>query len=120
VTGHLATAATDGSSATYWSAAKAPTTAAAQNLLVDVGAITPVNTVRVFSKAGCGPNHVSVLVSTNGSTYTTVASANLANAEGPSQFVFPTINGRWVRLSTTSSYCSTSVSVEQFEVFRAP
>lgn len=117
--GHLATAATDGSSGTWWSASKVPTGPTPQTLLTDLGVTTPIDTVRVFSRSGCGPHHVDVLISTNGSTYTTIASAYLANAEGPSQFVFPTVNARWVRLSTTSSYCSSTVSVEELEVFRA-
>ena len=117
--GHPATAATDGSSATWWSSASAPTTSAPQSLLVDLGASTPVDTVRVFSRAGCGPHHTNVLVSTTGSSYTTVASVDLPNTEGPGQVVFPTVNARWVRLSSTSSWCSTAVSVEELEVFRA-
>jgi rhamnogalacturonyl hydrolase YesR len=118
LSGHAATAATDASASTYWSAAKVPTGPTPQGLLTDLGVITPIDTVRLFSRAGCGPHHVTVLVSTTGGTYVPVASGYLANAEGPSQFVFPTVNARWVRLTTTSSYCATTVSVEELEVFR--
>lgn len=119
LSGHPATNATDGSSTTWWSAAKAPTTSSAQTLLVDLGASTPIDTIRVFSRAGYGPHHVTVSVSTTGTTYSPVASVDLANAEGPSAVVFPRTNARWVRLTSTSSYSASTVSIEQFEVFRA-
>jgi hypothetical protein len=96
-----------------------PTSSAPQYVSVDLGLVTPIDTVRVLSRAGCGPRHVTVGISTNWSTWTTVASADLANAEGPSQFVFPVVNARWIRLTATSSYCATSTSVEELEAMRA-
>ena len=57
------------------------------------------------------------MVSTDGHAYTTVASVGLPNAEGPSSVVFPKISARWVRIQTTSSYSTSTVAVEQFEVF---
>jgi hypothetical protein len=120
LSGFPATNATDGSSTTWWSSAAVPTASIGQTLLVDLGAITPINAVRVFSRAGAGPRHIIVSVKASGSTYTTVASVDLPNAEGPGTVVFPAINARWVRVSTNSSYSTSTVSVEQLEVFKSP
>ena len=73
----------------------------------------------MFSRAGSGPKHVIVSVSTDGQAFSTVATVDLANSEGPSAVVFPTVNAHWVRLQSTSSYSASTVSVEQFEVFHA-
>ena len=119
LSGYPASNATDGSSTTWWSAANAPTTSSPQNVRVDLGASKPIDTVRVFSRAGYGPHHITISVSTTGSTYSTVASVDFADAEGPSAVMFPRVNARYVRLTSTSSYSASTVSVEQFEVFRA-
>ena len=119
LSGYPATNATDGSSTTWWSAAVVPTTTSEQRLLVDLGAIVPIDTVRVFSRAGAGPRHVIVSVSTDGVAYAPVASVDLTSTEGPSTVVFPRVNALRVRLASTSSYSATTVSVEQLEVFRA-
>jgi hypothetical protein len=118
-TGHAATAATDGSSSTWWSSSAVPTSSSPQTVLVDLGSIVPVDTIRVFSRSGSGPHHVTFSVKASGTTYTTVASVDLANAEGPSQVVFPQISARWVRLTATSSYSTSTAAVEELEVFRA-
>ena len=117
--GYRATNATDGASATWWTAAGVPTASCEQCLLVDLGAILPVDTVRVFSRAGSGPRHVTVLVSTDGISYAAVASVDLPDAEGPSTVVFPRVDALRVRLASTSSYSASTVSVEQLEVFGA-
>jgi hypothetical protein len=119
LTGHGATYGTDGSWATWWSAAKVPTTSSPQSLLVDLGTRTPIDTVQVFPRVGYGPNFVTVSVSADGQAYSTVAVVHLANAEGPSSVEFPQVNARWVRLTSTSSYSASTVSVREFEVFRA-
>lgn len=107
----------DGNSGTWWSSAVVPTTASPQNLTVLLAATTSIDTVRVFSRSGSGPEHVNVSVSTDGHLFTTVASVDLANSEGPSSVVFPAVSAHWVRVQSTSSYSASTVSVEQFEVF---
>jgi rhamnogalacturonyl hydrolase YesR len=110
--------ATDGSSTTWWSAAIAPTSTRPQSLVVELGASTAIDTVRWFARAGYGPRQATVDLSTNGTTYRTVGSVSLANAEGPSAVIFPSSTARWVRLTISSSYSPATVSVEQLEVFR--
>ena len=119
LSGYPATSATDGASTTSWSAAAAPTTSSPQNVCVDLGKSTSIDTVRLFSRAGSGPRHVAVDVSTSGTGYSIVASVDLADAEGPSATVFPAVDARFVCLVSTSSYSASTVSVEQFEVFPA-
>ncbi len=119
LTGHPATSATDGNSATWWSATAVPTPTSPQNLTVDLGATTSINTVRTFSRAGSGPRHVVVSISNDGATYTPVASVDLPNSEGPHAVVFPTLAARWVRVSCSGSYSTSTVSIEQFEVFHS-
>jgi hypothetical protein len=111
--------ATDGSSGTAWGANAVPTSAAPQQVTVDLQATTAVDTVRVFSRSGSGPKAVSVQGSVNGTSWTTLATATLPNAEGPHLFLFPSAQARWIRLRTTSSYSTTSVQVEELEVFAA-
>jgi glycoprotein endo-alpha-1,2-mannosidase len=116
--GHPAAGGTDGSSATWWSAAAVPTPASPQSLTVDLGSGTSIDTVRTFSRAGSGPRHVTVSISGDGSTYTPVASVDLPNSEGPHAVVFPAASARWVRLSCSGSYSTSTAAVEQVEVFR--
>ncbi len=117
--GHLATSATDGNSATWWSAAAVPSPASPQNLTVDLGAGTSIDTVRSFSRTGSGPRHLVVSVSSDGVSYTPVASVDLPDSEGPHAVVFPAVAARWVRVSCSGSYSTTTVSVEQMEVFHS-
>jgi rhamnogalacturonyl hydrolase YesR len=119
LTAHPATAATDGSSSTWWSSAAVPASSSPQTVLVDLGSIVPIDTVRVFSRSGSGPHHVTVSVKASGTTYTTVASVNLVNAEGPHQVLLPLTSARWIRLTSTSSYSTSTTAVEELEVFRA-
>jgi hypothetical protein len=62
---------------------------------------------------------VTVSVKASGTTYTTVASVNLVNAEGPHQVLLPLTSARWIRLTSTSSYSTSTTAVEELEVFRA-
>ena len=120
IAGHPFSAATDGSSATWWATSAAPTTARPQYLTVNLGGIVPIDTVRLFSRGSAGPERVTVSVSSvSGSAYRTVASAVLGSTEGPGAVMFPPTNARWVRVTATSSHASNSMAVEQFEVFRA-
>ena len=119
LTGYPSTNATDGLSTTWWSAVNAPTATAPQNLTVDLGASAPIDTVRIFSRAGSGAQHVTVDVSTDGTNYTSVASVNLPDTEGPHAVVFPAVSARWVRLGATTSYSTSTVAIEQLEVFHA-
>ena len=58
-----------------------------------------------------------VSVSSDGASYTPVASVDLPDSEGPHAVVFPAVAARWVRVSCSASYSTTTVSVEQLEVF---
>lgn len=115
--GFPAPLATDNDSATFWVGTPAPTVAAPQSLTVDLGATTTVDTVRIFARAPWGPRDAAVLVSTDGSAWSTVAAVALPDAEGPETIVLPPTAARWVRLQSTSAYGATNVQVEEFEVY---
>ncbi|GGC00217.1 glycoside hydrolase family 88 protein [Cellulomonas carbonis] len=109
--------AVDNSSATSWGSLRRPTTTAPQDLTVDLGRSATVDSVRVFSRVGSGPRDVVVLTSTNGTTWTTTATATLAATEGPHTWVLPDVAARWVRLRVTSAYGTGGVRVEELEVY---
>jgi rhamnogalacturonyl hydrolase YesR len=115
--GHAASAGVDASTGTYWAAAAVPTSTAPQQLTVDLQSARSIDTVRVFAHAGAGPRAVSVQTSTDGSTWTTIATATLADSAGPHMFVVPVTQARWVRLRTTSSYGTAGPRVDEFEVY---
>lgn len=109
--------AVDGLTTTSWGSARRPTTAAPQDLTVDLGRVATVDSVRVSSRVGSGPRAVALLISTDGSAWTTAGSATLAATQGPHTWVLPDVTARWVRLRTTSAYGTAGVRVEELEVF---
>jgi rhamnogalacturonyl hydrolase YesR len=114
--GAPATRATDGDLATWWSATAVPTVTRPQNLTVNLIAALQVDNVTWFSRSGSGPRTVNVQVSTNGTTFTTVATVSIANSEGPWTVLFPRVSASHVRLNITASHSTSTVSVEQLEV----
>jgi rhamnogalacturonyl hydrolase YesR len=107
--------ATDYRSSTFWVCAALPTAAAPQALTVDLGAVTAVDTVRVFSRARYGPKDVTVLASVDSLKWTALAKATLSNSEGPHTMLFPPASARWLRLQATSSYSGYNTQVEELE-----
>jgi rhamnogalacturonyl hydrolase YesR len=108
--------ATDGVTSTHWASAALPTAAAPQDLVVDLGASRPVDTVRVFSQPAWGPRAVQVWVSPDNAAWTQVAAAALPDALGPHTLLFPVTPARYVRLRSTGAYGQT-VHVPDFEVY---
>jgi rhamnogalacturonyl hydrolase YesR len=119
LTGYPPGNATDNRSGTLWVSAVLPTATAPQRLTVDLQASVPVDTVRVFSRAGYGPRDVAVLGSVDGTAWTVLGVATLSNVEGPHMMLFPDANVRWLRLQTTSAYGSANVQVEELEAYPA-
>lgn len=102
--------------ATWWSSAAVPRAGAPQQLTVDLQAVRNVDTVRVTSRPGAGPRRATVLASTDGITWTTLASASLVNTEGPHMFLVPPATARWVRLSVTRAYGGGVVAIGELAV----
>ncbi len=116
--GHASASAVDGQpGATWWASATRPTAGAPQQLTVDLQAVRNVDTVRVTSRPGAGPRAVTVLASTNGTTWTTVASATLLNTEGPHTFLVPVVPARWIRLSVVSAFGGGTVAVGELATY---
>ena len=101
----------DGDVTTRWSASPFP-----QAVTIDLGADYRVSNSMVVPYQDRAYRY-RIDVSTDGHAYTTVATVDLPNAEGPSSVVFPKIDARWVRIQTMSSYSTSTVAVEPFEVF---
>jgi hypothetical protein len=111
--------ATDNESGTFWAAAALPTAAVPQELTVDLQAPVALDTVRIFARAGAGPQDVAALVSTDGAAWSVLATATLPNSEGPHMLLFPTTQARWLRLRTSSGYGTATVQVEEVEAYAA-
>jgi rhamnogalacturonyl hydrolase YesR len=114
-------AATDGTPATWWSASAVPTVSAPQSINIDLGLTRPVGSVRLFARPGSGPRNATVSLSNAaGEPYRVVATVSLPNAGGPFTMVLgsaPAPTAKFVRLSTTGSYSTSTVTISQFEVF---
>ena len=108
--GHPADLATDSDLATFWSGAG--------SLQVDLPARATVDTVRIFSRAPAGPRSVALLVSIDGVTWRTLATATLPNVEGPHTFLFPPVPVHWLQLQALSGYGS-QVQIEEFEAYQS-
>jgi rhamnogalacturonyl hydrolase YesR len=114
-----ASRATDGDPATSWSSAAVPTPANPQNITVQLseGAYGQFDNITWYSRAGSGPRTVNVQASTNGTTFTTVATVSVGNSEGPWTVIVPfAVEATHVRLSITGSYSTSTVSLNQIEV----
>jgi hypothetical protein len=112
--------ATDNRSETFWVSTQEPSTAQPQTLTADLPAVLLVNTIQVVSRPGFGPRDVTVLGSADGQNWTTLATATLANAEGPHMILISPFSARWIRLVMTSSYSLGNVQVAELDVRRAP
>jgi rhamnogalacturonyl hydrolase YesR len=119
-TGYPPANATDNRSETFWVSAQEPSAAQPQVLTADLRAVLLVNTVQVVSRPGFGPRDMVALGSTDGLTWTTLATATLANAEGPHMMLISPFPARWVRLVMTSSYSVGNVQVAELDARHAP
>ena len=89
-------------------------------LTAGLPAVLLVNTIQVVSRTGFGPRDIAVQGSADGLSWTTLATATLANAEGPHLMLISPFPARWVRLVMTSSYSLGNVQVAELDVRRAP
>lgn len=112
--------ANDGKKFTFWVSQNAPQTST-QYLTCNLDATYSLNKVDIYPRANYGPKNVAVEVSTNGTSYSQVASAVLPNSEGPHSLPFTAVNASYIRLKITSSYDtqvpSRNVQVEEFEAY---
>jgi beta-glucosidase len=109
--------ATDHAPVTAWRSAATPSGTAPQRLTVDLGAARTVDTVRLHARAGSGPRATAVEGSTDGTRWTTLATATLPDRQGPHTWVVSPTSVRWVRVSASGAYGPSGVAVEELEVF---
>jgi rhamnogalacturonyl hydrolase YesR len=118
--GYPPTNATDNRSETFWVSAQEPSAARPQTLTADLRAVLLINTVQVVPRPGFGPRDITVLGSTDGQNWTTLATATLPNAEGPHMMLMSPSPVRWIRLMMTGSYSVGNVQVAELDARRAP
>jgi alpha-L-fucosidase len=116
--GHPASAAADGNYLTYWDNNNAGTS----SLTFDLGSAKPVQYIginqredsTVFPSSGSQRiNGYNVAISNDGSSWSTVKTANLPNARGVQMIDLTRVTTRFVRLTKTSNYGPARLRVDE-------
>lgn len=113
--------ANDGNSATFWVsggvavAGNGPTPTRPIALNVDLGTSLHVGSVTVKPRTGYGPKSYEVQVSTDGQSWTSVASV-VNGPNGPLTTSFAPTSARYVRLLMTGAYDRTNRNVQVAEL----
>lgn len=97
-----------------------PTTSSPKNLDINLMGIYSTNKLNVKSSEGNGPSELLVQTSTDGTNYTTVATASLLNTTEWQTISFANTNAAYVRIAINSSFGAQNVGIAEVQLFGTP
>lgn len=103
--------AKDLNESTCWKSMVLPTDSSPQYLVYDLGATYTLNRVEVQPLINNGPKNLDIMVSTNGTNYSTVYTTT--NNNKGELYTFNPVDARYTKLNTRSSYGTSDVAVAE-------
>ena len=117
---HFPQALIDDNDSTFYQSLILPTVSVPENITIRLWGLFSCNKLVVKSAEGIGPKAISIQISSDGATFTTVGTATLNNTTEDQTVSFTDSDAKYVRIKVNSTYGTKNVGITAIQLFGYP